>query len=68
LFFYAIAQLRVESKVIYLFGTNSSISAITSTWRWILLIMVLFIILTSALVTGNPLFGWLINEQNRLNN
>ena len=52
--------------VISLFGTNSLVSAVTSTWRWILIIMVLFIILASALITGNPLFGWLINEQNRM--
>ena len=52
--------------VIYLFGKNSEISAIATTWSWILLIMVLFVILASALITRNPLFGWLINEQNRM--
>jgi hypothetical protein len=52
--------------VIYLIGTNSPISAITTIWQWILVIMVLFVVLTSNLVTNNPLFGWLINEQNRM--
>jgi hypothetical protein len=51
---------------IYLFGKNSEITAIATTWRWILLIMVLFVILASALITRNPLFGWMINEQNRM--
>ena len=58
--------LVVAVWVIYLIGKNSPISEITSTWGWILLIMVLFIILASSLITKNPLFGWLINEQNRM--
>ena len=52
--------------VIYLLGTKSAISAIAVAWHWFMITMVLFIILTSALVTRNPLFGWLINEQNRM--
>jgi hypothetical protein len=51
---------------IYLIGKNRPVSEITSTWSWILFIMVLFIILASSLITKNPLFGWLINEQNRM--
>lgn len=51
---------------IYSIGTTSQVSAIVTTWRWILIIMILFIILASWLVTGNLLFGWLINEQNRM--
>lgn len=50
----------------YRIGINSEISAIAATWRWILGIMILFVFLSSALITGNLLFGWLINEQNRM--
>jgi hypothetical protein len=52
--------------VVYLIGKNRPVSEITSTWSWILFIMVLFIILASSLITKNPLFGWLISEQNRM--
>jgi hypothetical protein len=38
----------------------------TTAWRWIMIIMAGFVVLVSALITGNPLFGWLINEQNRM--
>lgn len=60
------AGLVVAVLAIYVVGRNTPISAITTTWGWTILIMVLFLILVSAIVTDNPLFGWLINEQNRM--
>jgi len=50
----------------YRVGTYTELQDITTMWNRILLIMVLFIILASALITGNFLFGWLINAQNRM--
>ena len=52
--------------LIYLVGTNTPITAMTTAWAWIMIIMAGFVVLVSALITGNPLFGWLINEQNRM--
>jgi len=60
------AGLVVAVWASYLVGTNLPISSITTIWQWILIIMALFVILASTLVTNNPLFGWLINEQNRM--
>ncbi|HTP09014.1 MAG TPA: hypothetical protein VMP08_12230 [Anaerolineae bacterium] len=52
--------------LIYWVGTSTPITAITTAWLWIMIIMAGFVVLVSALITGNPLFGWLINEQNRM--
>ena len=60
------AGLAAAVVVTYLIGTNSAISAITSTWLWIMFVMVLFVLLASALCTDYWLFGWLINEQKRV--
>lgn len=51
---------------IYMLGKNRPLSEIATTWGWILLIMVLFTVLASYLITDRLLFGWLINEQNRM--
>jgi hypothetical protein len=47
-------------------GRNRPIEGLVVTWRWIMLVLILFVIVASWLVTGNPLFGWLINEQNSM--
>ncbi len=60
------AGLVAGTVAICLVGTNSPISEIVTIWRWILIIMTLMVLLASWLITGNPLFGWLINEQNSM--
>lgn len=47
-------------------GANNQITSLTPTWHKILLTVALFTILISILITGNPLFGWLVNQQNRM--
>lgn len=60
------AGLVIALTLIYNAGTNIDITKINLVWRRILLVMAAFIILSSWLITGNPLFGWLVNEQNRI--
>ena len=50
---------------IYLLG-QSPIEEIVTTWRWIMVVLIGFVIVASWLITGNPLFGWLINQQNSM--
>jgi hypothetical protein len=45
---------------------ESPIEDIVTTWRWIMVVLVGFVIVASWLVTNNPLFGWLINQQNSM--
>lgn len=58
--------LVIAVWAIYLLGKNIEIKEVVATWRWILFIMIAFIIVLSILITDEPLFGWLINEQNRM--
>lgn len=63
LIFFAAAVIAIV--VIYLLGQRP-VEDIVATWRWIMLVLLGFVIVASWLVTGNPLFGWLINSQNSM--
>lgn len=59
------AALVLAIVVIYLLGQRP-VEDMVATWRWIMLVLLGFVIVASWLVTGNPLFGWLINQQNSM--
>ena len=52
--------------VIYWLGMQRPISDLATTWYWIMLVMVAFVLMLSYFVTGDLFFGWMINEQNRM--
>lgn len=62
-FFVGVAAAGVA---IYLVGVNRPLTAIVSTWGLIMALMAGVVGLASWLITGNALFGWLVNEQNSM--